>query len=165
MEIIRMRLIAFRSSIVLLAAVLGLFSGCDSMESMRSSVKDRIGGVPPKVRTFEGNQRQLYDAARKAMETLGYQLSSGGPAQGRLEGLSRIGGGDDFRSSRQRSISIRLQELDGGRVEVQVQLTEILEESSNRSAMPATETPLRDPAAYDVFFEELERSLPTAKAK
>ena len=164
-EIIRMRPIAFRSLILLLAVVSGLLAGCGSMESMRGAMKDQISGVPPKVRMVDGNQREVYDAARRAMEKLGYRFTSGGPAQGRLDGLSSIGGSNDFRSSRQRSISIHLQGLEGGKVEVQVEMTEIIEEDSDHSAMPATETPLRDPTAFEVFFDELDRCLPAGKAR
>ena len=80
-EIIRMRPIAFRSLILLLAVVSGLLAGCGSMESMRDAMKDQISGVPPKVRMVDGNQREVYDAARRAMEKLGYRFTSGGPAQ------------------------------------------------------------------------------------
>ena len=161
-----MRLLAFRSSILVLAVLCGVLGGCVSVESVPATVKDRFEGAPPnRVRTVDGNQRQVYEAARMAMEKLGYHYTSGGAAQGRLEGFSKIGEDDSFRSSRQRSISIHLQTLDGGKVEVQVRLTEIVEDDSNRSAMPATETPLRDPAAFDVFFENLEQCLAPAGAK
>ena len=157
---------ALRSSILLLAAVCGLLAGCESVESVRSTMRDRFSGVSPKVRTVAGNPRLVYEAARQTMERLGYEFTGGGPAQGRLEGLSRVGGGDGIRSSRQRSISIHLQGLDDNKVEVQVQMTEIVEEDFNRSTRPATETPLRDSPAFDIFFNELERNLPAAvKAK
>jgi hypothetical protein len=160
-----MRPISFRSSILLLASVCGLLGGCESVDSVRSTVRERFEAVPPKVRTVDGNQGQVYEAARKAMEKLGYQFTNGGPNQGLLEGLSRIGGGDDFKSSRQRSIKIHLQSVDGGRIEVQVQMTEIVQEDFDRSAMPATETPLRDSAAFGIFFDELEHCLPAVRAK
>ena len=149
----------------LLVVAWGLVAGCASLESVRSTVQERIEGVPPKVRLVQGEQRQVYEAARLAIDKLGYQQTSGGPAQGRLEGLSHIGGGDDFRSSRQRSISIHLQPRDDGNIEVQVQLEEIVEDSYNKLANPATATPLRDPAGYDAFFDELERQLQGLKGK
>lgn len=142
-----------------------LVAGCASIESVRSTMQERIEGVPPKVRIVRGEQRQVYEAARLAIDKLGYQQTSGGPAQGRLEGLSHIGGGDDFRSSRQRSISIHLQPRDDGNIEVQVQLEEIVEDSYNKLANPATATPLRDPAGYDAFFDEMERQLQGLKGK
>ena len=152
-------------TLCLLAVAWSLVAGCASIESVRSTVKERIEGVPPKVRIVQGEQRQVYEAARLAIDKLGYQQVGGGPAQGRLEGLSRIGGGDDFRSSRQRSISIRLLPREGGNVEVQVLLQEIIEDNFNKLANSATETPLRDSAGYDAFFEELERQLQGMKGK
>lgn len=151
--------------IFLLAAACSLVAGCASVESVRSSMKDRISGGPPKVRVVEGEARQVYEAARLTMEKLGYQLTTGGPAQGRLDGLSRIGGGDDFKSSRQRAISVHLQPDEGGTVEVRVRLSEIVEDSFSRLANSATETPLRDSAGYDAFFEELARQLQGLKGK
>ncbi|HUJ42177.1 MAG TPA: hypothetical protein VLW52_01095 [Opitutaceae bacterium] len=151
--------------LLLLSAACSFAAGCASVEAMRSTMQDRITGVPPKTRVVKGDTREVYEAARLAMDKLGYQLTSGGPAQGRLEGLSRVGGGDDFRSSRQRAISVHLQPSEDGGVEVQVRLSEIFEESFNRLANPATETPLRDSPGYEAFFEELARQLQGGAAK
>ena len=63
------------------------------------------------------------------------------------------------------SISIHLQPRDDGNIEVQVQLEEIVEDSYNKLANPATATPLRDPAGYDAFFDEMERQLQGLKGK
>ena len=152
-------------SFILLAAAWGFLSGCDSLESVRDTVKDRVAGVPPKVRVVDGESRGTYEAARLAMEKLGYRFAGGGPAQGRLEGLTRIDGGRDFGSSRQRSITIHLEPLDGGKIEVQVLLTEIVDEGSERAAGGPTETPLRESSGYDIFFAELERQLQGGKGK
>jgi hypothetical protein len=142
-----------------------LVAGCASIESVRSTVEERIEGVPPKVRIVQEERRQVYEAARLALDKLGYQQTGGGPAQGRLEGLSRIGGGDDFRSSHQRSISIMLVSRDDGSTAVQVLLHEIVEDSYDKLTNPATETPLRDSAGYDAFFDELDRQLQGLKGK
>jgi len=144
---------------LLLAAAWGFSAGCARFESMGGSMQERMSSTPPRARVVEGEFRQVYEAARLAMLKLGYEFSGGGPAQGRLEGQSRIGGGDDFRSSRQRTISVHLQPAGSRTVEVQVLLTEIIEESFSRAANPATATPVRDPTGYDVFFDELERQL------
>jgi hypothetical protein len=143
----------------LLAVLVGLGGGCTSIDSVGSSVKERVAGMPPRVRTVNGDARLVYEAARQAMKRLGFDVTGGGAAQGKLEGLSRIEGGGGFQSSRQRSISVRLTDLEGGRVELQVKMTEIVEEDASRSAMSATETPVRDPAAYEAFFNEVEQRL------
>ncbi len=48
--------------------------------------------------------------------------------------------------------------LDGG-TEVAVRITEIIEADSSNRAGVATESPLRDPAYYEVFFRQVERAL------
>jgi hypothetical protein len=153
-----MKTTSFRGYWILLAVLIGLGGGCTSMDSVGSKMKDRMVTVPPRVRVVSGEMKQVYQAARQAMEHFNYHFTGGGLAQGRLEGLSRIDGGG-FDSSMQRSVSIYLEALDGGRVEIQLKLTEIVEEDSSRSARAATETPVRDPAAYDAFFEDVERRL------
>ncbi len=155
----RMNTNSSRWNWIFLAVLLVAGGGCSSMETMRETMQERVSSVPPTVRTVEGNRRQVYEAAFRAMTRLGYQFTSGGPAQGRLEGLSRIGSSGDLQSSRQRTIAVHLEDLDGGKVEVQVKMTEIVEEDFGRATASPTEAPLRDPVAYEAFFEELNRQL------
>jgi hypothetical protein len=150
---------------VLVVAISALLAGCESIHSMRESVRQRIVGVPPHVRVVPGNEKQVFAAARLAMAKLGYQTVRGGPAQGELEGLTRIGGGDDFRSSRQREITINLLPGEAGVIEVRVWLKEIVENDFDRAANPATEMPVRDAAAYDAFFDELQLQVQSLAGK
>jgi hypothetical protein len=121
-------------------------------------VKDRFTPPTPVTRTLTGTSQEVHEAARLALAALGYEVERGGTA-GRLEGVSRIGSTGAFGSARQREISIRFRPMDGGQVEVAVELKEAVEESSDRGSGTAMETPLRDSAAYDAFFAELARRL------
>jgi len=151
---------------LLLAVATGaLLAGCESLHSMRDSVRERIVGAPPHVRVVQGDEKQVFAAAKLAMTRLGYDFVRGGPAQGLLEGYSRIGSGANFRSARQRSITINLQPGTVGSVEVQVWMKEIVESDSDRASNPATEAPLRDPAAFDVFFDTLQQEMQGAAGK
>jgi len=150
--------------LLLPAIAIALLTGCGSVQTVRSTVKERFASQAPRKRSFEGNQRQIYDAAKITMEKLGYQMAAGGPAQGRLEGFSKVGSGDDFRSSRQRSVELRMEPMDGGLVEVQLLLREIIEEDFARGGAPTTESAVRDPGSYEAFFNELGRQLLIVKA-
>jgi hypothetical protein len=141
---------------VLVLAIATVLAGCKSIHSMRESVRERIVGVPPHVRVVQGDEKQVFAAARLAMAKLGYEMVRGGPAQGKLEGLTRVGTGDDFHSSRQREITINLLPGESGFIEVRVWLQEIVENDFGRASNPATEMPVRDSAAYDAFFEGLQ---------
>ena len=144
---------------VLVVAISAILAGCESIHSMRESVRERIVGVPPHVRVVQGDEKQVFAAARLAMAKLGYQMVRGGPAQGELEGLTRVGAGEDFHSSRQREITINLLPGEAGTIEVRVWLKEIQENDYGRVSNPASEMPVRNAAAYDAFFEELQRQV------
>ena len=144
---------------VLVVAMAALLAGCESLQSMRDSVRERFAGVPPHVRVVKGDEKQVFAAARLAMTKLGYQYVRGGPAQGELEGATRGVASDDFHSARQREITINLLAGDGGTVEVRVWLKEIVENDFERASNPATEMAVRDAVAYDAFFDELELRL------
>jgi hypothetical protein len=148
-----------RWPLLLGAAIASLLAGCASIHSVRESVRERFVGTPPRVRTVQGDEKQVFAAARRALAKLGFQFERGGPAQGELEAISGIGTGDDFHSSRQRTITIHLLPGAEGHVEVEVWMKEIVESDFDRATSPATEAPLRDPAAFDAFFDALQEEL------
>lgn len=143
-------------TLILMAVVAGMPAGCDSV---RESMRERFTPMQPKVRIVQGDSKQVFTAARAAMGRLGFEMVRGGPAQGELEGLTPIGGGNDLQSSRQRDMTVHLTALGDGRVEVRVLIQEIEEDRYSRLSNPATSTPVRDPTVYDTFFDELERQL------
>ena len=144
------------TSVLVLAAGWGLLAGC---ESVRDTVRDRFTSMPPQVRVVQGDAKQVFAAARLAMARFGYEMVRGGAAQGEIEGVTRIGGGEDFRSSQQREITIHLESLGNGSIAVRVVIKEIVEDEFSKVSNPATETPVRDTPVYDAFFEELQRQL------
>jgi hypothetical protein len=139
----------------LLCCASALLCGCDSTigDSVQSVISPRES---PKTRVFQADGRATYEAAKAAAEEMGYHYVKGGPAEGELEELSEITGGDDAGSSRQISLKVRLSPADPTGTSVEVALTEILE-SSLSGATPglATETPLKDTPLYEVFFRTL----------
>ncbi len=138
-----------------------LLAGCTQFES----VKERFTPATPQVRVVKGGQRQVYDAARLAMEKLGYRVTGGGPAQGRLEGLSEISRGGSFGAAQQWSIAIRLEPAEAGSVEVQVLIRQTVEREGEGQSGTATDQALRDPAAYESFFQRLNLLLGSGQAE
>ena len=142
--------------LVFAAAVL---AGCTQFES----VKDRFTPAQPQSRVVQGGPQQVFDAARVAMQRMGYQLTGGGAAQGRLEGFTEIARGGSFGAAQQRSIEIRLHPAEAGSVEVRVLIKETLEREGDSASGTATEQALRDPAAYERFFQLLNSLLGAGK--
>ena len=145
----------------LLAAGLALsLSGCGSVSDAASGVREKFAErSAPTTQTVSAPQREVYDAVRVVAGQLGYRFVRGGAAQGEYEGVTTVRAGETMGSARQRSMKIKLSRaLDGG-TDVAVRVTEIIESDSSNRAGLATESPLRDPAYYEVFFRQLERAL------
>jgi len=139
--------------------VAALVAGCESSD-LGDSVRSALGPrEAPRTRVFQADQRAAYEAARAAADAMGYHYVRGGPAQGELDELSSISGGDDPGSSRQISMKVRLGPDAEAGTAVTVSFNEILEAASVTQAGMATETPMRDTPLYEVFFRNLQNAL------
>ncbi len=141
-----------------------LCTGCGVISDATSDVREKFAERnAPQLRTYSAPQRDVYEAVRAAAGQLGYRFVRGGAAQGEYEGISSVRAGETVGTSRQRSLKVKLSRaLDGG-TEMAVRVTEIIEADSSNRAGVATEAPLRDPNYYDVFFRQVEQSLPAKK--
>jgi hypothetical protein len=136
-----------------------VLSGCESglSDDVRSALGPREA---PRSRVFQADQRATYEAARKAVDDMEFRFLKGGPAEGTLEALSAIGGGDEgAASARQISMKVSMQPGPESGTLVEVSLTEILEADATNQPGMATETPLRDTPLYDVFFKDIQKFL------
>ena len=145
-----------------LCAVLSLavFSGCESLAEATTSVRDRIAArEQPRTHTYKVAQRPTYEAARLAVEQMGFRFIRGGAAQGELEAVSGLASGDKLRSSRQITLKLRLNPtLDGG-TEASLLLSEVIESDSRGRAGQGTSAALRDTPLYEVFFRNVQLAL------
>jgi hypothetical protein len=143
-----------------------LVAGCESSSDFSDSIHSVLTGKEDtRSRVFQADQKATYMAARAAVDQLGYRFVRGGPAEGKIDALSGISGGDEAGSSRQISLKVRLDyEADAGTT-VTIQFSEIIEADSSNQPGMATETPMRDTPLYEVFFRNLQQALqapPTA---
>jgi hypothetical protein len=143
-----------------------LLAGCESDSDFSDSVHTVLAGrEASRSRVFQADQKATYAAARAAVDQLGYRFLRGGPAEGKIDALSGISGGDETNSSRQISLKVRMEYEPETGTTVTVSFSEIIEgDSSNQPGM-ATETPMRDTPLYEVFFRNLQQALlapPTA---
>ena len=140
-----------------------LLAGCESDDSdlMHRVLNAREA---PKSRVFQADTRAVYEAARAAADEMVYRFVRGGPAEGRLDALSGISGGDEAGSSRQLSLKVRIAPAEESGSEVTVSFTEIIEETSASLPAMATEAPLKDTPLYEVFFRNLQQALNAAAA-
>jgi hypothetical protein len=139
---------------------LGLLAGCGSVSDLREKISSR---EQPRIRVYAAAPRATYEAAKRAAEEMGYRFVRGGPAQGELEGISKVSSSDTMSSSRQISLDVKfVATLDGG-TELRLLFREINEGDSVRRAGTATATALRDTPQYEVFFRTVQQVLDAPK--
>jgi len=130
-----------------------VLAGCASMpEAMR----ERFSPVPPKVRTFDGDVRTIFAAAKVALKQLDYTLTDSSGAPTRLEASSRILTSESLGDSRQTVANLHFHESSEGKTEVEV-LISLQVESGSTGARSAQEK--REHGFYDNFFATLEQVL------
>jgi hypothetical protein len=139
-----------------------LVAGCESDDSPVSRVEQQVtGNYPTRTRTFQGQEREVYMAARQALKAMGYRVTKGGPAEGFLDASSRVEPGDDASTSRQFGLHAEFQQgLDGKTTDVIVSMSETeAPDSPLLSGRAGSEVPLRDTPLYEVFFRGVQDAL------
>ena len=139
-------------------------AGCESLSDAAGSVREKLAPrEEPRTKVYAAEKRATYEAARGAIDRLGFRVLRGGPAQGEIDAVNGIATDDSLRSARQISMKIRLKAaLDGG-TELRVTLDEIIEADSRGRAGQGTSTPLRDTPHYEVLFRNVQQALDSPK--
>jgi hypothetical protein len=144
---------------VLVIAAVGL-GGCSSFDSssVATPFRERFTGPTYRTRLVNADQRKTYEAAKRALNEIGFRFVRGGPAQGVLTGISGVSSSSDLRSSRQLEVSVKLAERSGG-TEVAVLFSEITDEQFGGREGMGTSAPLRDTPLYEVYFRHIEQQV------
>jgi hypothetical protein len=133
--------------ILSLGVLLAFLAGCES-----TSFSDRLEAVPPQTQVFEGTAEQVYFAAQKAFKRLDFVLVR--TSMGRIEAASAIRTSKAFGDSRQTVARVKLSELEPGKTEVQLALTQ---ETSSASMGGTRQEAVRQNAFFQTYFSMLQQ--------
>jgi hypothetical protein len=122
-------------------------AGCES-----TSLTDRLEPVPPQTEIVEGSVEQVYFAAQKAFKRLDFVLVR--TSMGRIEAASAIRTSETFGDSRQTVARMKLAQLEPGKTEVQLSLTQ---ETSSSSMGGTRQEPLRQHTFFQTYFSMLQQ--------
>jgi hypothetical protein len=146
-------------AVVFVGLILAL-AGCGSVgANFKKSVSEKIDGPTYRTKVVMADARAAYEAAEQAVEKLGFHVTGGGPAQGRLEALNGLSANDSLQGARQMALKVKLSPVATGGTEVALLLTEQVQDDFNKGAGGVIETPLRESALYAVFFRLVEQVL------
>jgi hypothetical protein len=133
--------------ILSLGALLALLAGCES-----TSFTDRLEAVPPQTEIVEGSVEQVYFAAQKAFKRLDFVLVR--TSMGRIEAASAIRTSETFGDSRQTVARVKLAQLEPGKTEVQLGLTQ---ETSSSSMGGTRQEGVRQHPFFQTYFAALQQ--------
>jgi hypothetical protein len=156
-----------KRSLVMFATLLpvaAFFSGCESMSKATTKVRDTIAArEQPRTHLYKAGQRATYEAAKTAVDQMGFKFVRGGPARGELEAVSGVASGDTLRSSRQIVLKLKLSAMTDDTTEAGLVLSEVIEADSSGRAGMGTATQLKDTPLYEVFFRNVQLVMDSPK--
>ena len=142
-----------------IASIALLLGACESSTGTKDSLRQRwTARYEGQTRTFSGDQRQVFEAAKDVAKSMGYRIVRGGPAQGTFEAASGLESDAALRSSRQMTLKVKLSGAADG-TELNAVFFEIFESDSQRQPGMGTETPLKDGPMYELYFAHVSQAL------
>ncbi len=145
------------SRLLLAVAVVSLLgsSGC---ESITDRVEARVK-QPVISRIAEAPVRETYEAAQRAVVSMGLSLVRTSIAEGSIEAVSRVHNEPTYRTARQLVLHIKVEDMPiKGGTQVSIWGREVSEESGGGDTT-TTDRALLDAGGADGFFTALEREL------
>lgn len=133
-----------------LLVVLSLFAflaGCASR-----SFTDRVAVVAPQTHVVDGDLERVYFAAQRAFKRLDFVLIRS--SMGRIEAASAIRTSEAFGDSRQTVARVKLEQLEPGKCEVQLSLTQA---TSSASMGGTHQEAVRDNGFFPLYFAMLQQ--------
>lgn len=138
-----------------LLAVL-LLAGCESADL---GLRDRFQPAPAVSHILAAAPEAVFAATREFLPTMGFRVTRSRSSSGIIEGVSRVQVAGDMRGARQTTVKIVFAPTLDGETEIQVWMTEVIEDDYDKRAGMGTQTPLRDASLYKALVHGISRQL------
>ena len=139
----------------LFALLLGLV-GC---ESIGERLQAKFTPEPPRVKVFTSDYEQVFEVTKLVLSEMGYRSIRGRLSSRRLTGVSRMNANDALSGASQISIKVEFLESMPGETEMQVWMTEVVEDQFTQSGGYATQMPIQGNLPYNMLFRGVELML------
>lgn len=136
-----------------------MLAGCEST----GGFSERFRPAEPVLRSYDQPPAQVFSAARKALDLMGFKITRASEASGRIEAVNAVRADAALRSSSQVSVKVELESTLEGGTEMRVWMNEIVEDNFTGAGGYGTRTPLRASPLYEVLFRETEKGLGLAE--
>jgi hypothetical protein len=146
---------------ILLGSALLAASGC---ESVGARLRERFD-PPPCVRQVDAPADRTFEAAKAAMETMGYRILAQSARRGEIDAAEQRGQSEDPHVATQRFIHIQVSATNAGGAQVEIAVREEEEVQSGPGRPLQTSRQLATGQTHERFFAALMEQLSFAGAK
>ena len=133
-----------------------LLAGCESADL---GLRERFQPAPAVIEILEVGPDAVFAATREFLPTMGFRVTRSRSSSGIIEGVSRVQVAGDMRGARQTTVKIVLAPTLDGETEIQVWMTEVIEDDYDKGPGMGTQTPLRDASLYKALVHGISRQL------
>ncbi len=131
------------------------FTGCESAD-LPPRLRERFEAPQPKIREYQAEQKEVFEAARRAMKRIDFTVSRAAGAQGVIRAHSGLRSGEAFGIARQNALEVKIDSFTPGVTQVAVVVREQEESEGFRGA---TDIAVREHGLYGSYFAALEAEL------
>ena len=142
--------------LTVLSALLFVVAGC---ESIGDRLKSRFTPEPPRVRQFTGDYDQIFEVTKLVLSEMGFRSIRGRAGSKKLTGVSRVNVNDAMSGASQVTVKILFVETMPDETELQVWMTEVVEDEFSQSGGYGTQRPLQGELLYNLLFRGMEQVL------
>lgn len=119
-------------------------------------MRERFEAPQPKIREYQAEQPEVFEAARRAMKRIDFTVSRAGAAQGIIRAHSGLRTTEAFGIARQNSLEVKIDSFTPGVTQVAVVVRQQEESEAFRGA---TDLAVREHGLYESYFAALEAEL------
>lgn len=145
-----------RITVFTLLAVMLLLGGC---ESIGDRLQAKFTPESPRVKLFTADLEPVFDATKIALSEMGFRSIRGRASSRKLTAVSRVNANDALSGASQISVKVEFIETMPGETEMQVWMTEVVEDQFMQSGGYGTQMPLRGDLLYNMLFRGVELML------
>lgn len=136
----------------------GLWLGLAGCEST-GGLGERLRLVEPARRSFESPVAPVFTSARQALQRMGFKITRASASSGRIDAVNAVRADAALRGSSQIDVKIVIESNLADGSEMQVWMTEVVEDRFTQAGGLGTRTPLRASPLYQVLFRETAKGL------
>ncbi len=143
------------NNIYLWAVMLGIAFAVAGCESVSERLQARFAGEPPHVQVFPENPDVVFEVTKQVLREMGFRSIRGRVRSLKLTAVSRVKTNDTFSGASQVTVKVLFGEASPGETEMQVWMTEVVEDEFTRSGGYGTQMPLQGDLLYNMLFQSV----------